>query len=672
MAEPLTVLGTCPHDCPDTCSFVTTVADGQAIEIRGSKDHPVTQGFLCAKVNRYLERTYHPERILTPMRRVGRKGEGRFEPATWEEAICDIAGHLTSVVDEHGPESVLPYNYSGTLGMVQGGGTALRFFHRLGASLLERTICAAAGSTAWQYTYGARLAPPIEDVRHSRLILLWATNTLTSNPHLWPFITEAREAGARVIAIDPIRTRTARMCDEHIAIRPGTDAALALSIMHVIFRDGLEDAEFLADRSTGHVELREHVAQWTPQRAAEVTGIAAEAIERLAIDYATTRPALIRLNYGLQRHFGGGSAVRAVSLLPAVTGSWRDVGGGACLSASGAFSAVDDETGDFERERWVPAGTRSVNMVELGDALTRDDSVRALVVFNANPAAVAPDLGAVRRGLMRDDLFTVVHEHFQTDTADYADWLLPATTQLEHWDLHRSYGHHYLSLNTPAIEPVGESISNNELFRRLAAAMGFDDPEFGQSDLELVESLVSPEQMAHLRRTGWLEMPIPDTPYVDGRLQTPSGRIEIASRAFDRLGHGLLPEYIAPAEAGDEQFPLTLLSPPEHGFLNSTFVNIPALARKAGETSVLISPDDAQKRGIVDGMRVHVRSRRGGFLAVAQVTDEVRLGVVASYGVRWARLAADGHTVNDTTSQLLTDVGRGATFYDNAVEVVPA
>jgi anaerobic selenocysteine-containing dehydrogenase len=662
---PLIVKGVCPHDCPDTCSFETQVVDGVAVELRGSHDHPVTDGFLCTKVNRYLERTYHPDRLLTPMRRVGAKGDGRFESATWEEAIADISARLRDVVAAHGAEAVVPYSYSGTLGQVQGGGTADRFFHRLGASTLERTICAAAASTAWTHTYGVRIAPPIQDVAHSKLILLWATNTLTSNTHLWPFITQARAQGARVIAIDPIKTRTARMVDEHISIRPGTDAVLALAMMNVIFERGLEDAEFLAERTVGHEGLREQVAQWPLDRAAAVTGIPVDVIERLAIDYATTRPAYIRVNLGIQRHFGGGAAVRAVSLLPAVTGSWRDVGGGACLSTSGSWSFDPD----FSRSSWSPAGTRAVNMVAIGDALTEDPSIQALIVWNSNPAAVAPDLNKVRAGLSRPDLFTVVVEHFQTDTADYADWLLPATTQLEHWDLHKAYGHHYLALNTPAIDPVGDSLSNNEIFRRLARAMNMTDPEFLESDLDLVKSLVSAEQFEELSQVGWIAGDIPRTPYAQGHLQTPSGLIQIESESLARLGLDLLPSYVAPAELDDVNYPLTLLTPPEHGFLNSTFVNVPALARKAGETSVLISAGDAASRALSEGDWARVFNDRGQFEARVHITDIVESGVVASYGIRWARNSPGRKTVNDTTSQRLTDIGRAASFYDNAVEI---
>ncbi|HEX6069388.1 MAG TPA: molybdopterin oxidoreductase family protein [Longimicrobiaceae bacterium] len=683
------VRGACPHDCPDTCAMLVHVEDGRAVRVQGDPGHPVTQGFLCTKVNRYVERTYHPDRLTTPLRRVGPKGEGRFEPASWDEALDDIAARLRAIAAEDGPQSILPYSYAGTMGLVQSQSMDRRFFHRLGASLLARTICAAAGTEAWRHTYGDRFGPTPEEAEHARLVLLWGTNTLTSNPHLWPALRRAREAGARLIAIDPIRTRTAAQCDEHLPIRPGTDAALALGLMHVILREGLEDREYLERHAVGWERLPERVAEWTPARTAGVTGLEASAIERLARVYATTRPSFIRLNYGMQRHAGGGSAVRAVALLPALIGAWREVGGGATLSTSGAFRGVGGAI--LERPDWIPAGTRTINMIRLGEALTSPDAgvggppVRALVVYNSNPAAVAPDLRAVREGLRRPDLFTVVLEHFQTDTADYADWVLPATTQLEHWDLHTSYGHLHLTLNRPAIDPVGDSLPNSEIFRRLAARMGFEEPEFLDSDLELIrqaletghpylEGITFERLLAegHAR----LSVPRPFAPYANPtRFNTPSGRIQFVAPELEAIGIDPLPCYVPPTEAGDAgrggmpDFPLALISPPEHQFLNSTFVNVPALGRAAGPTPLLLHPNDAAERGIESGDRVRVRNARGEFTALAKVTDEVRPGVAVSYGVRWARLSAGGHTVNDTTSQAESDMGGGAVFYDNAVEV---
>lgn len=663
------------------------VEAGRATRVQGDPEHPVTQGFLCTKVNRYVERTYDPGRVLVPMRRVGAKGEGRFEPASWDEAIDDIARRLGAVIDEHGSESVLPYSYAGTMGLVQGSSMDRRFFHRIGASLLARTICAAAGTEGWKHTYGERMGPTPEEVEHARLILLWGTNTLTSNPHLWPAVLRARERGARVIAIDPIRTRTAAQCDAHIAIRPGTDAALALGMMNVIFRDGLDDREFLHDFTVGWEALPEHVSRWTPAATAQETGVEPAAIEALAREFAQTRPAFIRLNYGLQRHAGGGMAVRAISVLPAVTGAWREVGGGATLSTSGAFRMNSPA---LERPDWIRPGTRTINMIRLGEALTRADAgvggspVKALVVYNSNPAAVAPDLGAVRQGLRREDLFTVVLEHFQTDTADYADWLLPATTQLEHWDIHASYGHLYVTLNRPAIEPLGEALPNSEIFRRLARGMGLTDPEFDDSDVDLIRQALASghERMAdvtfeHLLRDGYarLNMPRPFLPYATpGEFRTPSGRIEIRSERLKELGFDPMPSYVPPADGATDvanRYPLTLLSPPEHPFLNSTFANVPTLARAAGPARLLIHPTDAAERSITDGVRVKVRNDRGSFHAIARITEDVRPGVTASYGVRWPGRSEGGKTVNDTTSQREADLGGGAVFYDNRVEVEP-
>jgi anaerobic selenocysteine-containing dehydrogenase len=683
------VRGACPHDCPDTCTMLVHVRDGRAVRVQGDPEHPITQGFLCTKVNRYVERTYHRDRLTVPLRRVGRKGEGRFEPASWDEALDDIARRLRQVIDTDGPQAILPYSYAGTMGQVQGGSIDRRLFHRLGASLLARTICATAGSEGWRHTYGDRMGPSPEEAERARLILLWGTNTLTSNPHLWPAVRRAKEAGARIVAIDPIRTRTAAQCDEHLPIRPGTDAALALGMMHVVFRDGLEDRDYLQRHSVGWEALRERALhEWSAERAAEITGLDAGRIETLAREYALTRPTFIRLNYGMQRHAGGGMAVRTVSLLPAVTGAWRDVGGGATLSTSGVFRM---NTAALERPDWVPAGTRTVNMIRLGEALTAPDAgvggppVQALVVYNSNPAAVAPDLGRVREGLARDDLFTVVLEHFQTDTADYADWLLPATTQLEHWDVHGSYGHLYVTLNRPSIAPVGESLPNSEIFRRLAARMGLDGPEFRDSDLDLIRQALDSSHprmqgitLERLLEDGYARLNVEHDfrPYAEpGRLSTPSGRIQIEAPALTALGLDPLPTYTPPAESAEadprraERFPLMLLSPPEHPLMNSTFANVPALQKAAGTPRVMLHPNEAAVRGVSEGDAVRAWNERGEFTATAVVTEDVRPGVAASYGVRWAKHSPAGRTVNDTTSQGIADFGEGAVFYDNAVEI---
>ena len=674
----------CPHDCPDTCSMLVTVENGRAVRIAGEREHPFTQGFLCTKVAKYLERTYHDGRLLYPQIRTGAKGEGKFRRASWDEAIALIAQRLQSVIASDGPEAVLPYSYAGTMGLIQGEGMASRFFRNIGASQLARTICSAAGSEALNLVYGTRMGTDPETVGEAKLIILWGTNTLTSNPHLWPFIRQAKEKGATTICIDPLRTRTAAACDEHIPIRPGTDAALALGIMHVLFRDGLHNMQYLDEMTVGWQELREQVIRdYSPARVAKICRLPVEIIERLAHLYGTTRPTFIRLNYGLQRHAGGGSAVRAISILPAITGAWDDIGGGCQLSSSGTFGI---NFAKAER-RDIPLKSRTINMSAIGDALTalNDPPVKALIVYNSNPASIAPDRQKVLRGFRRDDLFMVVLEHFQTDTADYADVLLPATTQLEHDDLHRAYGHLYVMFNRRAIEPLGEALPNSEIFRRIAAAMGLDAPEVQASDEDIMRDALKGTNatldgitLEALRERGWmrLNLPSPHLPYRRGaKVPTPSGKIEISTDRASAFGVRRVPEYIAPYESEERDpelaktFPLALISPPAHSFLNSSFVNVVSLRRAAGKPTLEIHADDAAPRGINGGERVTIFNKRGAFSAEAVISDRVRPGVVSAPSVWWGKLTDDGTNANETTSQALTDIGAGATFYDNLVEV---
>lgn len=664
--------------------MLVTVEDGRATRIAGDPDHPFTRGFLCTKVNRYLERTYHDGRLLYPQIRASAKGEGKFRRATWDEALSLIANRFRAIIDSpDGPQAILPYSYAGTMGLVQGEGMAARFFGRIGASRLARTICSACGSEALNLVYGTRMGTDPETVGEAKLILLWGTNTLTSNPHLWPFIRKAKENGARIICIDPLRTRTAVASDEHIAIRPGTDAALALGMMHVIFRDGLEDRRYLDEMTLGWEKLRERaLLEYAPERVARITRLPVDTIERLGRLYGTTRPTFIRLNYGLQRHAGGGAAVRAISILPAITGAWNDVGGGCQLSSSGTFSI---NTTALER-RDLGKPTRIINMTRLGEALTRTDDppVKAMIVYNSNPGSVAPDRETVLRGMRRDDLFTVVLEHFQTDTADYADVLLPATTQLEHDDLHKAYGHLYMMYSKRAIDPLGEALPNSEIFRRIAAAMRLDFPELKATDEELMCDALSgtAESMRgitleELRERGSirLNVPTPHLPFRSGvKLSTPSGKIEIE---LHHAGVDPLPDYVPPYESEERdpelvrRFPLALISPPAHSFLNSTFANVPSLRRAAGKPTLEIHADDAMTRGIHEGQRVTVFNERGRFSADAVITDRVRPGVVVAPSIWWGKLTDDGANANQTTSQALTDIGGGATFYDNLVEVRP-
>ncbi|HEY6141524.1 MAG TPA: molybdopterin oxidoreductase family protein [Thermoanaerobaculia bacterium] len=679
------VRGVCPHDCPDSCAWIVTVEDGRAVRMAGDPDHPFTNGFLCTKVARYVERTYHADRLLFPQIRTGAKGSGKFRRASWDEALALIAETLQRVIDTDGPQAILPYSYAGTMGLVQGEGIAMRFFNRLGASQLDRTICSSAGTEGIQSTYGPRMGTDPESIGAAKLILLWGTNTLTANPHLWPFIRQAKENGATTICIDPLRTRTAAACDEHVAIRPGADAALALGMMHVIFRDGLEDRGYLEAMTTGWEKLRDRVlADYAPQRVADICRLPVETVERLGRRYGTTRPSFIRLNYGLQRHGGGGSAVRAIAILPAVTGTWDDVGGGCQLSSSGTFSFLRP----LDRKELIPPGTRTINMTRLGEALTETDDppVRALVVYNSNPASIAPERGKVLAGLRREDLFTVVLEHFQTDTADYADVLLPATTQLEHDDMQKAYGHLYMMYNRRAIEPLGESLPNAEIFRRLAAAMKLDFPELQATDEELMREALGGGPCAsgidfdELRERGWMRInvPSPHLPYHRGaRLATPSGKIEIESSRLAAMGFDPLPTYIAPHESEERspelarRYPLSLICPPAHSFLNSTFVNVTSLRRAAGKPIVEIHADDAARRGIAAGARVRVWNDRGAFTAEAVISVKVRPGVVAAPSIWWGKLTDDGANANETTSQAVTDLGGGATFFDNRVEVRP-
>jgi anaerobic selenocysteine-containing dehydrogenase len=682
------VRGACPHDCPDTCATLTTVENGRATRIQGDPDHPFTQGFLCTKVNRYIERTYHTDRLLAPMRRVGPKGSGEFVETTWDEALSAIAERLNAIRNSaHGPQAILPYSYAGTMGYLQGESMDRRFFHLIGASKLDRTICATAGMMGMGMTVGASIGADADEVPNSDLILLWGTNTLTSNPHLWPKILEARAKGTPVICIDPIRTRTAEQCDEWIGIRPGTDAALALGMMHVLFAEGLQDDDYLARHTLGAEQLRERATEYPPERVAQITGIPAARITELARQYGKAKAAFVRINYGLQRHGGGAMAVRTIACLPAVTGHWRRPGGGVQLSSSANF-AFDKQT--LQREDLSPAGTRTINMSLLGQALTAPDAgvggppVQAMVVYNSNPAAIAPDHMEVIRGLKRDDLFVVVLEHFRTDTCEYADWILPATTQLEHWDVHLSYGHLYATLNRPAIAPIGQALPNTEIFRRLAAAMGLEHPCLTDDDVTLVKQALGsgdPKMETvtweSLTEHGWarLNVPKPYAPFAEGAFRTPSGKCEFYSERMKAMGLDPLPTFTPPHEYPESapelaaKYPITLISSPAHQFLNSTFVNIGALQRAAREPEVALHPRDAERRGIADGAMVMVENDRGHFRARAKLREGIREGVAWAPGVWWAKLSPDGRNVNATTSQRLTDMGAGPVFYDNLVEI---
>lgn len=661
------------------------------MRLRGNPEHAFTQGMLCHKVSRYLERVYHPGRVTTPLRRVGSKGAGQFERISWDAALEEIANRFREIAaSSDGPQAILPYSYAGTMGRIQGESLDRRFFHRLGASLLDRTICATAGGAGYLFTIGSKVGTDPEAFGDSRYIINWGSNTAVTNSHLWVRMVEARKQGAKIVTIDPYRSRTAERSDWHISPKVGTDAALALGIMHVLFRDGLIDAEFVERFCLGTKALRDRVLNEYPVvKVADVTGVAAADIELLAREYATIKPAVIRINYGLQRHYGGGMAVRTIACLPALIGAWRYAAGGLLLSTSGTFPI---NTQALQRPDLIPPGTRTINMVQLAEALQGElpgPQVRALYVYNSNPAAVAPDQNRVLSGLKRDDLFTVVHEQFLTDTTDYADLVLPATTQLEHFDLHTAYGHHYVQVNVPAIAPLAEAKPNSEVFRLLARRLGFEPSLFEASDEDLArEALWESSAEApfalqgitvdRLKQEGPIRLNLPRqyAPFANGKFATPSGKCEFFSQQLADLGLDPLPTYLPPVESAwmspelAQRFPLQLLTPPSPHFLNSSFVNVESLRQSAGGPELEIHPEDAGPRGIVQGDWVRITNDRGEFEAVAQVGPTVRPGVVVAPSIWWHKLTGGRGNANLTTSTRLTDLGGGATFFDNLVEVI--
>ena len=663
----------CALDCPDACSLLVTVDQGRATRLRGNPAHPVTQGFLCAKVARYLEREYHPDRLLYPQRRIGAKGEGRFERISWEQALDEIAARLQDISREHGPESILPYSYAGTMGYLNGSGMDRRFFHRLGASRLDRTICASAGGAGLMAALGARYGTEPEQFRHARLILAWGANILATNVHLWPFIVEARRNGARFYTIDPVRNRTGQLADRHFFIHPGSDAALALGLMHVIIAENLYDADYVSHHTTGFDTLRQRVLEYTPARVAALTGIPAEDVATLAREYAAARPAVIRVNYGVQRSERGGMAVRAIALLPALTGSWREIGGGLQLTTSGAFQLNKPalERPDLQTASPLRRPARLVNMTRLGQALTSLDHppVKSLVVYNSNPAAIAPHQNLVLQGLRRPDLFTVVLEQFQTDTADHADYLLPVTTFLEHTDLYFAYGHYYLQLARPALPAPGETKSNLEIFRLLAARMGFDEPCFRDSEDDMIRALLDSSHpflrgitLEDLDREHFIRLRVaapgePFLPFAESRFHFKAETLDYSPPVESRLGDPAL----------RQKYPLELVSPKGHDAMNSTFGYRPDVDRD--HAALHIHPRDAAARSIPPDARVRVFNARGSCLLQARVGEAVSPGVVMAPAVRWNKLAADRCNVNALTSDHLTDMGGGPVFYSCMVEV---
>jgi anaerobic selenocysteine-containing dehydrogenase len=671
----------CALDCPDTCSLLINVDDSKGSHLRGDPAHPVTRGFLCGKVARYLDREYSPDRLLYPQKRVGAKGEGKFQRISWDEALDTIAARLRKIAEEYGSEAILPYSYAGTMGLLNGGGMDRRFFHRLGASRLDRTICSAAGGAGLTATLGFRYGTEPEQFRHSKLIIAWGANVLATNVHLWPFIVEAKRNGARFYTIDPVCNRTGKLADKHFAIYPGSDLALALGLMHVIIGENLHDGEYVANYTNGFEALAARASEYPPERVEKLTGIPREDVVSLAREYATTRPAAIRLNYGIQRSERGGSATRAIAALPALIGSWREIGGGLQLSTSQAFrfNRTALEMPDLQQRSPLGRDARIVNMTELGKALTQlnHPPVKAMVVYNSNPAAIAPNQNLVLAGMRREDLFTVVLEQFQNDTADHADILLPSTTFLEHTDLYLAYGHYHLQLARPALPAPGETKSNVEVFRLLAQRMHFDEPCFADSEDDMIRALLDSKhpflqgitlERLDAERSVRLNV-APDSepflPFAQGGFGTPSGKCEFGADALD---------YQPPIESRlgavelRARFPLELISAKSHDSMNSTFGNQPAAA--AQTSTLFLHVDDARSRGIANGDRVRVFNHRGSCLLVAEVNGAVRPGVVSAPSVRWSKLSPGHRGINALTSDRLTDIGGGPTFYSCLVDVV--
>jgi anaerobic selenocysteine-containing dehydrogenase len=676
------VRAACPHDCPDTCGMLVTVEDGVAVKIQGDPTMPFTDGTLCTKVAHYLERTYSPDRLLYPMKRTGRKGKGEFRRIGWDEALDEIAARLKALAAED-PQTILPCNYAGTMGMLQYSSMDRRFFNRLGASQLERTLCSSAGKAGIKATLGGSYGMDPERFVESRLILIWGSNPIVSNLHFWSRAQEAKRRGAKLVAIDPYRSLTAEKCTQHVALRPGTDAALALGMMHVLIAEDLVDHDYIERHTLGYAALRKRVLQeYAPARVAEICGVAVEEVVQLGRDYGRAKPAAIRLNYGMQRHAGGGIAARTVACLPALVGAWRDAAGGIVLTTAD-FYGFDHAA--LERPDLLKRQTRLINHAALGDALTSAvPPVRATIVYNNNPVAVCPDSSKVVAGFAREDLFTVVMDSFLTDTADYADILLPATTQLEHVDIHKSYGHLYVLANNQAIAPLGESLPNIEVFRRLAQRMGFDDECFRDSDEDVARQALGSGHKnlggvswESLKEHGWQRLAVPQrfAPFAEGGFATPSGKCEFYSEALAQQGLDPLPFYNPPAESPESdpqlarRYPLSFISPPRRNFLNSSFANLPRFRDDDKAPELEMHPEDAAARGIRDGDAVRVFNGRGEFAAVARVNGKPRRGLVVALSVWWKKFAPDGRNANDVTSQRIADLGGAATFYDCLVEV---
>jgi len=671
----------CGHDCPDTCSLLVEVEDDKIKRFSGDPEHPFTRGFICHKVRHYADRIYSPLRIKNPLKRTGAKGEGRFKAVSWPEAIGEICERFRKIIREDGAEAILPYSYAGNMGVINRLTTGHRFFYRLGASRLERTICSSTGYAALSYTNGTSLGMNPEDFSFAKMIILWGANSLTTNLHLMPFIRKAGKKGAKLIVIDPHRNRLAKSADRHIPIRPGTDAALAMGMMHVIIGRGLYDLEFVKEKTLGFDALEKETKRFTPDAVSQITGIPARDIQQLADEYAAAKPAAIRLGLGIQRHSAGGMAFRTISCLPALTGNWKIAGGGALGSCMPAFSLNWKK---LLREDLKAGTPRTINMIHLGEALNRldDPPVKSLYVYNSNPAAVAPLQSRVLEGLRREDIFTVVHDQVPTDTTDYADIVLPATTFLEFTDLYTGLGHFCIQMAHPAIKPIGQSKSNFEVFRLLACEMGFEETCFSDSEEDIIRQAIDTDHpymegiTFDALRSGRplkLNIPKPFLPFAEG-FPTPSGKAEFFSEALDEIGLPAVATHVPSLEGCEavgpgSKFPLHCITPRAHHYLNSSFGVVDRLRRLQGRPTLKIHPNDAADRGIRSGMLARVYNNRGFCFRFAEVTEDVIPGVVVAESLWWNKHSPNGTGINQLVSDEENDMGGGPRFNGILVEV---
>lgn len=705
ISDTKTVRGACPQDCPDTCAMLYSVEDGELVDVRGDPDHPYTRGYLCVKLKGFAERHYNPDRVLHPLRRVGPKGSGEFEQISWDEALSEIEERWSNIIRNDGPQAIMPYSYAGNIGTLNGITTGDAFFNRLNASISEKTYCVCCSSTAWIMTVGKSGGMDPESLAHSKYIIIWAMNMMSTNSHAWPFIMEAKKRGAKVVVIDPVRTRTAKQADWHLQIKPGTDGALALGMINEIIQKNLIDEDYVEKYTEGFEELKQRAKQFPVEWVAKITGVSADDIRQLAREFATNQPAAIRLGVAVERHSGGGQAIRAITCLPALVGAWRHPGGGMIQMPVWDFPI---KWNDVARPDWQKSGTRVINELGIGAVLTGetqlDPPVKSLFVYNSNPAATAPEQSKVCKGLEREDLFTVVSELFISDTARYADIVLPATMQAEQMDLMFSWGHFYFTLNQPSIRPRGEAVSNTELFRRLAKTMGFTEPEWDRTDEQMIMDFIDWDSplmegitLDYLKEHGWARLkvgkPAERAPHAEGNFKTPSGKCEFKSsiaaegnfvtplfRAmsteFQDGGYvDPLPGYISPRESIDTNpelaklYPLNIVSPKPHAFINTQFANEKLQQSRQGEQSVLINPKDAAARKIYSGSNVRIFNGRGAFAGVAEVTDDVIAGVIVANMGYWGTMQQQGKTVNEVSSGKLSDLGRAGTYSDNLVQV---